>query len=376
MITPRSNRPEAGFTLVELMIAMAISLIVLSSVFSLFMFQQRVYVQQSDMARNQAQLRGALQAMSRDIRMAGYSGIPLGFDRSLDSSQQPNLYPIVPWPMTGGAFPTAFPTGPQPRVDSQYGQSEAIEVWGNFTRQTAQLAADYSPGANVITIHNSRLLIDHYVKRILIGNANMVSYHEITAVVDGGTDTGTFTINPALGNPMSTGDLVAPIIRRIFFVADATQISGALTEQVGTLYQRTYMVDPYIANPANRYTSGTCFQDEPLADHMDYLNVRYYLSVLDLATNKPTTEIDNSPDASGTPTNGPSNPCRINSIDLRLVSKTFPPLTAQGQRGNTPLILDNTQSVKIRNVGLARWVCATTPDPALTPWSETTRCGI
>jgi len=71
MITPRSNRPEAGFTLVELMISMAIAGIVLASVFSLFMFQQRVYVQQSDMARNQAQLRGALQAMSRDIRMAG-----------------------------------------------------------------------------------------------------------------------------------------------------------------------------------------------------------------------------------------------------------------------------------------------------------------
>jgi len=362
MITPKSNRPEAGFTLVELLIAMAISVIVLAAVFSLFMFQQRAYVQQSEMARNQAQLRGALQAMSRDIRMAGYTGIPLGFER------EPTLYPIVPWPMTGS---TTFPTsGPKPRVDSQFGQSEAIEVWGNFTRMTATLTADYSASTTSIKINDPRRIIrDNYVKRILIGNANTVSYHEITGMTDGATIGApcTLTIAPGLSYPMFTGDVVAPILRRIFFVADAAQTSGGLTEQVGTLFQRTYMVNPNITNPASRYTAPTCFQDEALADHMDYLNVRYYLSVLNGA-NEPTTEIDNSADAKGTQTNAPSNPCQINSIDLRLVSKTFPPLTAQGQRGNTPLILDNTQSLKTRNVGLARWTCTTTP--VLSAWTE------
>ena len=375
MIMTRSNRPEAGFTLVELMVALAISVIVLAAVLSLFMYQQRAYVQQSELARNQAQLRGALQTMSRDIRMAGYTGIPLGFDRAEKIGL--GLYPIAPWPMTGST--TKLPDGTQPRKDSQYGQSEAIEVWGNFTRATATLAANYSFGANIITIYwpvvnnqPQHILVDGNVKRILIGNENSVSYHEITALTDGNT-IATITINPPLTVPVYTGDIVAPIIRRIFFVADAAQTSGALTEQVGTLYQRTYMVNPNLALAA-RYRSGgtgTCFQDEPLADHIDYLNVRYYLSLLDGA-GVPTQKIDNSPDAAGSETNAPSNPCRINSIDLRLVSKTFQPLTAQGQRGATPLILDNSQNVKARNVGLAFWSCAA--NPALSAWTEQ-ECG-
>ena len=366
MMNPKSHRPEAGFTLVELLIAIAISGIVLAAVFSLFVYQNRAYIQQSDLARNQAQLRSALQAMSRDVRLAGYTGIPLGFDR------EPNLYAVAPWPMTGST--TKFPTGPQPRVDSQYGQSEAIEVWGNFLRQTATLHADYSAGANVITVTwpvvnsvSQHILVDGNVKRILIGNANSVSYHEITALTDGNT-VATLTINPGLGFPMFTGDIVAPIIRRIYFVADATQTVGAVTEQVGTLFQRTYMVDPSITSVSARYGNGEdCFQDEALADHIDYLNVRYYLSVLG-PDGSPSNEVDTSADGVGAQTNGPSNPCRINSIDLRLVSKTYPPSTAQGQKAASPLILDQTQNVQVRNVGLGRWTCSVTP--ALSAWTE------
>ena len=362
MPTRKSNRSDAGFTLVELLIALAIGAIVLATVFSLFLYQQRSYLQQSEMARNQAQLRSALQLMSRDVRMAGYSGIPLGFDR------EPNLYPIAPWPMTGSV--TMLEDGTQPRIDSQYGKSEAIEVWGNFTRQTATLAADYSPGANTITVNDpKRIIFTNNVKRILIGNSMRVSYHEITGALDGSTPGApcTLTIYPPLGVPMSNGDVVAPIIRLIYFVADAPETTGALTEQVGTLFRRTYQVDPSLALAA-RYASGnTCFQDDALADNIDYLDVHYSLNSLNLA-NEPIKKTDDSADTAGSETNGPGNPCQINAIDLRLVSKTFPALTPQGQPGTIPLILDQSQNVKPRNLGLSRWTC--TVSPVFTAWQE------
>jgi len=354
----RISKQEQGFTLVELLIAMAVSSIVLLAVFSLFWAQQRSFKQQSELARNQAQLRAALHMVARDIRMAGYSGIALGFDR------EPTLYPIRPWPMEGTTV--VLDDGTQLPVDPKYGQSEAIEVWGNFLRETTTIAGQHLGGSNTITINNPGLLVDQYVKRILIGNESAVSYHEITAV-SGGDTVGTFTINPPLAVPIADSDVVAPIIRRIFFVKQEDRTSGALTEPVNFLVRRTYVADP--TKPLNtRYAAtNTCFIDEELGDHIDYLNVRYNLVELN-PDNKPNGNVDTSPDTAGSQTNNPSNPCRISSIELQLVSKTWGPLTAQGQKGNVPLTLDHVQKIQPRNIGLSNYVCSATP--ALTAWIE------
>lgn len=61
-----------GFTLLELLIAMAISSIVIASVYSSYASQQKSYVVQEQVAVMQQNLRGALVIMDRDIRMAGY----------------------------------------------------------------------------------------------------------------------------------------------------------------------------------------------------------------------------------------------------------------------------------------------------------------
>lgn len=351
----RILKPEPGFTLVELLIAMLVSSIVLLAVFSLFWAQQRTFKQQSELARNQAQLRAALHVVARDIRMAGYSGIPLGFDR------EPLLYPIRPWPMGGSTL--GLPDGTLLPQDPKYGQSEAIEVWGNFLRETTTIAGNYSAGSSSIAINNPGLLVDHYVKRILIGNENAVSYLELTGV-SGGDTVATFTISPNLPVPIFDGDVVAPIIRRIFFVTRVNRSSGGLTRPVGILVRRTYVVDP-TQKPLNY--ANTCFIDEELGDQIDYLNVRYYL--FELLAGKPTAKIDSSPDitAGDTTTNNPSNPCRISSIDLQLVSNTQAPLTAQGAEGR-PLSLDYVQKIQPRNIGLANYVCSATP--ALTDWIE------
>jgi type IV pilus assembly protein PilW len=66
------RRTDKGFTLIELMIAMAITLVVMGAIFMTFKSQQDSYVVQDQVTRMQQNLRGAMYVMTRDIQMAGY----------------------------------------------------------------------------------------------------------------------------------------------------------------------------------------------------------------------------------------------------------------------------------------------------------------
>ncbi|MCF8069560.1 MAG: prepilin-type N-terminal cleavage/methylation domain-containing protein [Desulfobacterales bacterium] len=67
-----SNQKCNGFTLVELMIAMAISGIVLTAISTTYVYQQRHYSAQLDVTAMQQNIRAALHLLTRDIRMAGF----------------------------------------------------------------------------------------------------------------------------------------------------------------------------------------------------------------------------------------------------------------------------------------------------------------
>ena len=60
-----------GFTLVELMIAMVVSLLALAAIYSTFQAQHRSYQVQSETADMQQNIRTAIYYMQREIRMAG-----------------------------------------------------------------------------------------------------------------------------------------------------------------------------------------------------------------------------------------------------------------------------------------------------------------
>jgi type IV pilus assembly protein PilW len=66
----KSNKK--GFTLVELLIAMAISGIVAGAIFTAFQSQQKSYLIQDQVAEMQQNIRAAMDIMVREIRMAGY----------------------------------------------------------------------------------------------------------------------------------------------------------------------------------------------------------------------------------------------------------------------------------------------------------------
>lgn len=67
-------KSNAGFTLVEMLIALVVTMIIMGGAYSVFMSQQKNTVVQTDVSDIQQTLRAAMDFMVRDIRMAGYSG--------------------------------------------------------------------------------------------------------------------------------------------------------------------------------------------------------------------------------------------------------------------------------------------------------------
>jgi len=70
------RRSESGFTFVELMIALVLSLIIMVPLFNLLIDQQKTYTVQSQMTNMRQNARIGLDIMTKELRMAGY-GIPI-----------------------------------------------------------------------------------------------------------------------------------------------------------------------------------------------------------------------------------------------------------------------------------------------------------
>ncbi|MBA7566410.1 hypothetical protein ES708_08101 [subsurface metagenome] len=71
--SPESDR---GVTLIELLIAMAVGLVLLGAMYSVFTVQNKTFGTQEQIAEMQQNARAAMDLMTREIRMAGYD--PLG----------------------------------------------------------------------------------------------------------------------------------------------------------------------------------------------------------------------------------------------------------------------------------------------------------
>jgi len=72
--SPLLARPDGGFTVVELMVAMVISLLLLGGVVSIFVSSKGTYEKLERLSRTQESARFAIDAIVRDIRSAGYMG--------------------------------------------------------------------------------------------------------------------------------------------------------------------------------------------------------------------------------------------------------------------------------------------------------------
>jgi len=79
MLFSTQNR-EKGFTLTELLIAMALSGIILGTIASTFIMQRKTYDIQEQITEMVQTARASIDMMSREIRMAGHDPTGAGFD--------------------------------------------------------------------------------------------------------------------------------------------------------------------------------------------------------------------------------------------------------------------------------------------------------
>ena len=66
------KREEKGFTLLEILVGLAVASIVLTAIYQTYLSQQKAYVVQEEVAAMQQNLRAAILMIGSELRMAGY----------------------------------------------------------------------------------------------------------------------------------------------------------------------------------------------------------------------------------------------------------------------------------------------------------------
>jgi prepilin-type N-terminal cleavage/methylation domain-containing protein len=90
-ITDQNRHSIKGITLVELLVAMVICAIVVAGIYRVFIAQGKAYTVQDQVVEVQQSIRGAMEILVRDLRMAGYD------DYSVNSTvtiTNPIVYPV------------------------------------------------------------------------------------------------------------------------------------------------------------------------------------------------------------------------------------------------------------------------------------------
>jgi len=128
------GKRDRGLTLIELLIAMAISGILIAAIYRTFIGQQKIYTVQEQVVDMQQNARGAINRMMREIRMAGFGNVSSAF-------------PLAA--LNGETFNYVInPADNQNHVDQN---DDQITIIGAF-EQISTLTTENSKGTNIIQL--------------------------------------------------------------------------------------------------------------------------------------------------------------------------------------------------------------------------------
>ena len=243
------QKQAQGFTLVELLIAMVISLIVMGAIYGTFKSQQDSFLVQSQVTSMQQNLRAGMYVMSRDIQMAGYI-------TNLDT----RTYTTISWDPTVAANEVIRPLiyGRNNDAVSGNGVKDNTDVLviikaSNDPADSRQLTAGDSVTSTTLTLSPFDLNLDASTYRFGVLVKSDLSRAEIFEVQSIAGNTVTFS--NTLQENYGTGDRV--------YRADVI----------------TYKIDEDTDHPSlQRWNQGNGSGFQTVAEDIDNLQLQYVLA--------------------------------------------------------------------------------------------------
>lgn len=238
------RRRCAGFGLLELMIAMTLSLLLLSGVIALFASSRKSYESNAHLARIQENGRFALEMLQRDIRAAGYLGCAKDtpFTNTLNTATNPLLwtfqFALYGFESTGTTWTPALDTTIVPSaaaVDSDVLMVRTPDTEARAKRLTALMA---TPSADPVVAPADPIYAEG--QPVMVTDCSAVTVFEVSGYAAGvishttsaksGTggqlaSSGNSTVN--LGYAFTQGSTVLPVNTVVYYVrASAVPANG------------------------------------------------------------------------------------------------------------------------------------------------------
>lgn len=332
-----ARKGQAGFTLIELMIGVAISVIVMAALIEVFRSQQITFSQQSELSKAQAASRTALTQLSRDIRMAGYTGFPLGMDLLILSGA--DFYGAMSI-KDGSTIINSLTTNPAYlsviATDLSGSRGDAIEIRGNFTRRTARITSNINAGTtNKIPVDNSSIFGGSGFNQpgwVLIGKSGKsfsVEVHPI-ASVGGGSTSEVQIADGNIQNDYTTTEtvFVAPLFSRVYYLDPDTDDDP----DTGSLMVANYISDGTMTGVK---------QTQAVEFAIDVTDFQVEYSMESGVNNRITLG-----------QNVVCDPCQLRGVTVTLWTE------GDKFRDKKPLVREFSTTVKVRNIGFDASTCA------------------
>jgi type IV pilus assembly protein PilW len=165
-------RPQGGFTLIELMVALTISMILLAAIAGVFLTSRQSFVIDQGLARTQEAGRFAMEFLATDIRMAGYSGCASKLSAgTIDGSGNCAVGTVCSIANPGNLLVTYNPDGL--RAYTYTGSGTALTDWSPALPSDYFAAGDVMPNTDVIIIQRGSTLDTHLTGNTTPSNANV-----------------------------------------------------------------------------------------------------------------------------------------------------------------------------------------------------------
>ena len=214
-MTKFRDEDSRGFTLIEVLISMAITIVVMGAVFGLLTRGQRSFQREPQVAELQQNARTALDMVSKDVLQAG-AGLPVEFPSFTTTAINANVG-------DGGTGPDVIEiVGSSSSAGEMYYAPEPVVNFDGTTNVTLGLAATGLEVGNLVVVYDNNELNPNWVMAFVTTVVNGSAPDESTVTLDATYGTavvpGGYSNNP---DGFTTG-----FITRVSVVQYSTQMQG------------------------------------------------------------------------------------------------------------------------------------------------------